>query len=141
MNWGNRILLVIVVFLIGMGTMVFIAMQQTNEMMDDNYYAKELVYQEIVTAKKNLKASAVQLSVTQNNAGLQISLPPTSGLQEGNIQLMRTAKQNLDINIPIANSIVYTVPAAKLQKGAYLMRTRWKANDTEYYDERDIIIE
>lgn len=140
MNWGNRILLVIIVFVISMTGMVYIAMQQTNEMVEGEYYSKELVYQEIVEAKKNLEESELQLTVVQNELGLHITLPTDKAPMQGNIELMRTAKQAMDINLPIAQDISYTIPAAKLQKGAYLMRTRWKSEAKEYYDERDIII-
>jgi hypothetical protein len=52
MNWGHKIAIVIAAFVIGMLSMVYFASQQTNEMIDDNYYQKELAYQDIINAKR-----------------------------------------------------------------------------------------
>jgi hypothetical protein len=54
MNWGHKITIVIIVFLVGMLGMVFIALRQNNEMIDDDYYKKELAYQQVIDAKNNL---------------------------------------------------------------------------------------
>ncbi len=45
MNWGARIAILIVTFVVSMIGMVVVAFQQTNEMTDANYYQKELEYQ------------------------------------------------------------------------------------------------
>ena len=46
-NWGHGILIAIILFLAGIGAMVFISMKQNNsiELIEDNYYEKELVFQ------------------------------------------------------------------------------------------------
>ena len=46
MNWGHKILIVYATFIIAMLGMVYVASKQTNEMQDENYYVKELKYQE-----------------------------------------------------------------------------------------------
>ena len=48
MNWGHKITIVILTFIIGMLGMVYVASKQTNEMFDSNYYEKELKYQNYI---------------------------------------------------------------------------------------------
>ena len=44
MNWGYKILFVIILFVVGMVGMVIVAFKQSNEMLDTNYYERELQY-------------------------------------------------------------------------------------------------
>ena len=55
MNWGHKITLVFIVFAIAILGMVYVASQQTNELQDENYYEKELVYQTVIDGRNNLK--------------------------------------------------------------------------------------
>ena len=48
MNWGKGITLVIILFIITMLGMVYVASKQTNEMVEANYYDKELKYQNLI---------------------------------------------------------------------------------------------
>ena len=54
MSWGYKILIVYILFIGMILGMVYVASRQTNEMQDDNYYAKELVYQSVIDGKNNL---------------------------------------------------------------------------------------
>ena len=54
MNWGKGLTLFIVGFMLAMLGMVYLAFKQTNEMIEDNYYDREVKYQQIIDAKLNL---------------------------------------------------------------------------------------
>jgi hypothetical protein len=61
MSWGYKILIVYILFIGMILGMVYVASRQTNEMQDDNYYAKELVYQSVIDGKNNLNALTEKL--------------------------------------------------------------------------------
>ena len=46
MNWGHKIIAVYVVFIAGMIFLVFKSSRQNIELVTEDYYAKELVYQQ-----------------------------------------------------------------------------------------------
>ena len=54
MSWGYKILIVYILFIGMILGMVYVASRQTNEMQDDNYYAKELVYQSVIDGKNGI---------------------------------------------------------------------------------------
>ena len=54
MSWGYRVLIILGIFLVGMISMVIVATKQTNEMIDSDYYEKELAYQQVIDARKRL---------------------------------------------------------------------------------------
>lgn len=65
MNWGHKITAVIAIFIIAMMSMVYLAFQQTNDMVDTNYYDKELKYQLKIDAAQNLNSATSEVLVTQ----------------------------------------------------------------------------
>ena len=75
MNWGYKIAIVIGVFLAGMLGMVYYASIQTNDMIDDNYYQKELEYQQVIDAQKNLAAITSDNIMSQSMFDVVITLP------------------------------------------------------------------
>jgi uncharacterized membrane protein len=74
MSWGYKILIVYILFIGMILGMVYVASRQTNEMQDDNYYAKELVYQSVIDGKNNLNALTEKLVVENTSDAVQIKL-------------------------------------------------------------------
>ena len=56
MSWGRGISIFIILFIITMLGMVWLSMQQNVEMIDTNYYQKEIEYQNVIDGKNRLKA-------------------------------------------------------------------------------------
>jgi len=80
-NWGTTIALVIILFLAIMAGMVYVAMRQTNEMMDANYYEKEIQYQQLIDASRRYEQLPQDslLKVAPDHIAIYI---PTAQLQD-----------------------------------------------------------
>lgn len=139
MNWGNKILIVIIAFIVGMLSMVYVAGKQTNEMFDSNYYEKELEYQKFIDASKNLSLISQTVETKQDAKELYIQLPTitTSNIQDGFIELLKASNKAKDIKINIKNETSATIKIAKTQltKGLYTIRVFWTNAGTNYYYE------
>lgn len=144
MSWGYRVALIIGVFVVGMLSMVYIAMRQNIEMMDDQYYDKELKYQQVIDAKRNLQAFNDSVLVTQSDGAIHIKIPElaASNIQQGSIEFLRPSDKTKDKTISLAagSKGVETLPASELAKGLYRLRAQWLSDGKEYYDERDVLI-
>lgn len=144
MNWRNRILIGFSVFVVGIGTMVYIAMKQTNEMVDDNYYEKELTYQSKIDAAKNLNALQEKVIVENENGFVKIKLPVQSiNCQPiGKIEFLRPSQQELDINavlnVDIKGEQVFN--RTKFITGIYQLSIDWTNNGTNYYYNQELNI-
>jgi len=66
MNWGKSITIVIVSFIAIVLGMVYVASKQTNEMIDKNYYDKEIKYQTLIDAAENLNKVSKDSLITQS---------------------------------------------------------------------------
>ena len=145
MSWGYKITIVYIAFITMICGMVYVASKQTNEMQDENYYAKELVYQTVVNGKDNLSALSGKVEISTTEQQVQITLPKetTGNISGGHIRLMRPSEQKKDIDIALAvnaNGQQY-IPMNKFSKGLYKLQLNWKNNNKDYYFEKDVIIQ
>ncbi|MFA6149907.1 MAG: FixH family protein [Chitinophagaceae bacterium] len=144
MNWGYKILVVIVLFVLGMGTMVTIAMKQTNEMVDDQYYLKELKHQELIDASDNLNSNEGTVVVSQPLNFIKISFPEkvSENVSEGTIMFLRPSDKSKDRVIPLVidSSGEQMISKSKFITGNYTMRIQWKNNGIAYYDEQPVFV-
>lgn len=145
MNWGHKITIVIILFVVGMLSMVFIAMRQTNEMIDDNYYQKELEYQEIIDASQNLQDLSSNNLVSQTLTEVVITLPPGTfeKVDSGLIELLRTDEERRDVVMDMKRigSNRYVFSKNPLKKGIYKARIKWTNEGIPYYKEESVFVE
>ncbi len=139
MNWGHKITLVIVIFILTMVGMVYISFKQTNEMMDENYYDKEIKYQKLIDASNNLK-EIHQDSLLQMNDDAIIMQFPTGTFNQynvGKIEFLCQDKQKNDYTVSLKPNSEgeFIVDKNKLKQGSYTARIYWKNNNIAYYRE------
>ncbi|MCF3108523.1 FixH family protein [Niabella sp. CC-SYL272] len=144
MNWGIRVVIVLVLFLAGMTFMVGLAMRQTNETVDANYYDKELKYQQVIDGKQQLAALGQRVSVTDSAGSIWVRLPePASGhLDSGYIDFLRLSSSAADRRISIrpGSGAVYSLPRTSFVKGWYHVSVTWTNNQVGYYFEENVQI-
>lgn len=144
MNWGYKILIVIIVFIITMLSMVFVAFRQTNEMMDEGYYQKELKYQSYIDGSKNLNSITIETLLKQTESGVVLEIPTSLvvGFESGNIELLKNDNQKKDLNInftPDENGLFF-MDKSQFTNGRYTARIQWVSKGKSYYREQPIDI-
>ena len=144
MSWSYKIIFAYVVFIVGIMTMVFIASQQTNEMQEDNYYAKELVYQKTIDGKNNLNKVATKLTITNSNENVVVKIPTevAVNIEDGNIYFLRPSDQSKDLKLvlKVDENSEQKIPTEKLINGLYSIKINWKSNGTPYYFEQNFMV-
>ena len=138
MSWGKGITLVIIVFLCGMLGMVYVASLQTNEMMDDHYYERELAYQQVIDGQQNSMRADQQSMLRMDSSGVSVYLPNAHlPAAEGRVSFIRLSNQQLDRSFTLkADSAGRQLfPAGEFVRGEYLMRLQWSSNGEAFYRE------
>lgn len=137
-------MIVVITFILAMLGMVYIAMNQTNEMFDSNYYEKEMQYQNIIEASKNLNNLNEPLSISQNKDSLFMQLPSSLASVEsvGNIYFLKVddAKKDFQQKFAIINTSHLAITKNKLYSGQYTLRVEFLNNRIPYYYEKKITI-
>ncbi len=144
MSWGYRVVIIIGTFVIGILTMVYISMQQDIDMIDDQYYDKELKYQQVIDAKRNLQEFNDSVLVTQENGQITIKIPAGAAtqIQNGRIEFLRPSDKTKDKIVTLSQGSPgwASLPEAELTRGLYRLRAQWQSAGKEFYDERDVFI-
>lgn len=145
MNWGNRVIIILVVFVAGIISMVCISMRQTNEVVDANYYEREMKYQQVIDGKKNLLSLDDSVTIKKDGAFIKIAFPPSTvaRLDSGSIQFMKLSDAKDDKFIPMSGSktVLYQVPLGYIATGLYKVRVEWSNEGKPYYHEQNFNIQ
>jgi hypothetical protein len=144
MNWGYGILIVIILFVVGMSSMVFISMQQTNEMLDENYYVEEKKYQSLIDAQTALKSIQEQELLVQNGQEVKVQLPVNSfgDISDASINFIKPDNQKLDVEMKLLpdDSGRFLISKTNLVKGVYKVRVKWSNEGQLYYSDDEFIV-
>ncbi|WP_226063409.1 FixH family protein [Kaistella polysaccharea] len=144
-TWGHGVAVALGSFIAFILFMIFIFSngQQNSELVSDNYYEDELVYQQVIDAKKNAEQLTEKPTFKQIPAGIKI-LFPTAVLPETrkvDFELFRTDDANLDVKKELAldASNALLIPKQVISKGSYTLKIKWLQNKKPYQVDYDVL--
>jgi nitrogen fixation protein FixH len=144
MNWGHKITIVIISFIVIMLSMVFVAFKQTNEMIENNYYDREIKYQSMIDAAANLNSLSSDSVIIQNTNNLEVQIPKNlvKEFTKGKIEFVKNDDEKKDQLITFAPDVngSFSINKAKFSSGAYTAKIEWTSGSKLYYREQKIII-
>lgn len=135
-------LLAFIIFILSM-LFLFPNGQQNSEMVSDNYYEEELLYQQVIDAKGRADKLVNKPVYSQNASGITIKFP--ADYNNGNARIKyvmnRTDDKNLDVkkDAVLDENKSFTIPANILKKGSYTLRLTWVKNNTEFRIDYDVL--
>jgi hypothetical protein len=143
MNWGTKILIVYIVFVMGIVFMVFKSSTQNTDLVTTDYYAKELKYQEKIDEVKRTDALSAPLEYSVKDNAITILFPKDfAGKQlEGEAVLYCPSDEKKDLkkNFSLKDeSLQMKIPAGS--RGLYELHVSWQDGGVSYYFEKKIII-
>ena len=144
-NWGHGVALALGLFIAFILFMVFgfTYGQQTSELVSDDYYGDELLYQQVIDAKRNAEHLAEIPKYQQVAQGMKVTFPNTIAPENKNIkfELFRTDDANLDVkkelNLDANNEII--IPKQVISKGPYTLKIKWSHAKKPYQVDYDVL--
>jgi hypothetical protein len=145
LNWGTGIFIILAVFILAIVAFyLFIANLDIN-LVEDNYYEKELVYQERIDKLNNTLSLPGKISVMKQPGILVIQFPAleAGNSPEGLVLFYRPSDPAKDFILPLQlnDSLQQAFDVSKLEKGKWIIKLDWKTGGKEYYFEESIFIE
>jgi hypothetical protein len=126
-------------------SMVYLAFQQTNDMVDTNYYDKELKYQLKIDAAQNLNAASTEVLVTQFEKNVKILLPKNliKNFANGKLEFLKSDDKRRDLNLSFQPDTAgqFIIDGKRFVRGLYKVRLQWESEDKSYYREQDLMLE
>lgn len=145
MSWSYRIIIVYAAFVVMMMSMVYVASKQTNEMQDENYYVKELKYQDVIDGKNNLTQLSESVNVADEQGMVKIKIPAQTAtdIKEGTVYFLRPSDETKDVHLKLATNTKgeQFITKTKFVKGLYTVQVSWENNAKKYYSEQTVHIQ
>ncbi len=143
MNWGTKILIVYITFVLGILFMVYKSSTQTTDLVTTDYYAKELKYQDKIDEIKRVSKLAAPVECGISDNALTIQFPKDfAGRQlagEAVLYCPSDEKKDMKKNFTLKDEpLQMQIPAGN--KGLYELHLSWKDGAVTYYFEKKIII-
>ena len=142
LNWGHYIVIGFTLFVMLILYMVYRSFQHNNDLVTEEYYARELEYQDVI--EKRNRADNLDSNVTwaMGEGGLIITYP--SGMRDlsGKILLYRPSDKNLDIEVDVQpDSTNHQVIEWKdLNTGKYTVQIDWSYKGRAYFTEGVVFV-
>jgi|WetSurMetagenome_2_1015567.scaffolds.fasta_scaffold47059_3 hypothetical protein len=144
LNWGKRIAVLYIGFVILVLAMVILAMTRKTELVSENYYEKEIKYQEQIDKEKRTNELNGKVKIEYSGSYILIKFPSTYNLKniKGTINFYRPSDESKDfkLNIEPDENGEQKVATTKLLKGLWKVKINWFLEEKEYYNESSVLI-
>lgn len=142
MSWGTGIIIGVVIFVLVNAVMVVIAVNQKIELVSENYYEKELKYQEQINKSKNALALTEPFLIEAAENGITLLLPKefAGAPVTGSCKLYRPSDKTMDkvLNLNFDSSGKMLIPSTSLTAGYWKVYVEWNASGVGYATEKGI---
>lgn len=136
MNWGYKIAFAYGSFVIMILYFLFVASSQTNDLVEDHYYEKELQFQNVLNANQNLADLNIRPIIEIAAQQVNIKLPSQVGsnVSNGKIEFMRMADKSGDLEFSFNSDENghFSLPVEKFHEGIYQMKMHWQDHGKPY---------
>jgi hypothetical protein len=138
-NWGTWIVISFILFAAGTFAMVYISMSSSVDLVADDYYEKELKYQDHIDLVKGTNALDKQVSTAFTGGVLQITFPALGQRTDyaGSIHFFRPSDKRGDFTLPVAvdTAFTQTFPKELFAQGLWRVKITWNVAGKQYYSE------
>lgn len=136
MSWGNKLIIVFIVFAALMATLVYKATQTKFELVSKDYYQDELRYQDKIDGAANAALEA-PISIQVNDEIISIEFPDAQ--KNANITgeawfyCSADATKDKRFVLSVDSTGIQRIERKGLQKGDYQVKISYEINQKKYY--------
>jgi hypothetical protein len=143
MNWGYKILTAFIIFCLTVIGFVVYFMNQKVDVVTDNYYEKELKYQDQINKVNRTRALKDSLLLVNTGKELRVTFPnPPDKTAKDFFLLYRPSDNKKDVRIPVVpdSNRTQILSIERLDKGYWKLQINWTSGGAEYYHESAFIV-
>lgn len=142
MNWGNRLILVFLVFGAGMGYLVYRSMNTNYELVESDYYKQELRYQNVIDEHNSANALSAQVNIEKKDGGVIVQFPAEMKNKTLTGELYfycaYDSKKDKRLTLQTDSNGMHTIPAGTILPGSYTVKIKWNNGEKSYYAEQSL---
>lgn len=139
-NWGLKIAVLYIGFVIFIISMVSMALHQKVDLVSKNYYEQELQYQNKINMENRTNALSEQLFWEVKPHSLTFIFPQEFDKQKvkGAVYFFRPSDAAMDTTISFSlngDTRLLDISTEQLKKGVYKMQVSWEVSNEKFYNE------
>jgi hypothetical protein len=143
-NWGTGIALFFSIFVISLVYTVYQTTLIDNSLVFDDYYAKDLAYQQHYDKVKNSMELDEKVEVTNSreDRNVTIQFPRSLGKLSGEITFFCPSHSKSDFKVAVSTDqdFLQKVDSEGMRKGLWKVRINWEAAGKKFYSEETIVL-
>jgi len=143
-HWGHGILIALILIVVTFTTALVLSFsdEKNHELITENYYAKELAFQDQIDRTNNARSEGKKLVTQQTEKGLEVSISPApSSLESGKVLFLRPSNESLDLELALNAEGSIVLPASDIKRGKYMLQVSWTERGKDFYLDKDIFIQ
>jgi len=143
-NWGTKLLIAMILFMVLLLTFVFLSARQTFHLVEKDYYPQALEYQGKIGKTNNAKALDDQVKIDNRDKFILLTFQSFFEPSEitGEVVFYRPSDKGSDIVYQIKPDITgrQFFDVSKMLKGKYVIKVDYKVNGIEYFQEETVFV-
>ncbi len=143
MNWGYKIALLYIGFVILILSLVYAASHQHFDLVSKDYYGDEIAYQKVINAGENQAALSKPLGIHANGTEVTIDFPDEFRNKQlsGDVHFYSPVNAEWDRTFKIsAQNNSFTISRSTLRNTHYTIKISCSINGKNYYQESEIAL-
>lgn len=144
LNWGNKLMLVFLVFAGGMSFLVYKCFHTNYDLVSKEYYKDEIAYQHIIDGTNKANQLNGSISLQQYGNDLVIQLPAEMKGKTINGSVLFYYAQNAMNDRTVAlkpdSDGSQVISTLTISPGNYIAKVSWNCDNQFYYSEKNILI-
>lgn len=144
MNWGHKIIFSFIAFTIFLGVLVYKSFQSKVNLVSQDYYKQEIVFQDQINKIENELALEKSVSIVHNSRlnELLIIFPRELEVKSASLTLYRPSDASMDRSwdLQLDQENADKISTESLSGGLWQVQVEWSDQSTSYYKEQNIFL-
>ncbi|WP_343631126.1 FixH family protein [Fluviicola sp.] len=140
MNWGKGIIIGMALFMAFILLLVSILMRQNIDLVEEDYYTRELNYDDQFNAQKVYASAIEKISIESKSDSLLIYFPKDFQSEEVKVSFQRPNDKNKDVSFMIVPIEKVIIPTSSFPKGLFNCTIQGSIQDRPYEMSQQITI-
>ncbi|NDF60370.1 MAG: cytochrome C oxidase Cbb3 [Crocinitomicaceae bacterium] len=141
MNWGKGIIVTMAAFMSFILFMVFTLLSKNTDLESEDYYKKEIEYEQEMNALSNASRLKEKVSINSNNEYLVLQFPTKEKISNIEIELFRPDNEKDDQTISENTSKTIMIAKNKLKKGRYNIAINYQIKGEKILQKEELMID
>jgi len=141
MSWGKGIIIAMTAFITFILYLVFTLTSKNTDLESEDYYKREIDFEQEIIASNNTNALEEKIKVTQDDDFVIIQMPTDKTIDSTHVSLLKPDNKKLDLELDFEGTKNLMIPKKDLTKGKYQLKINFIIERENYLYKDDLTIE